>query len=70
MRHGKISPFTKAILPVHMQGVPCSLDNIISLARRHNLKVVEDSCQCIGGRYKGAFTGTLGDAGAWSLKLL
>lgn len=63
----KISPSTKAILPVHMQGVPCSLDNLISLARQHNLKVVEDSCQCIGGQYKGAYTGTLGDAGAWSL---
>lgn len=63
----KITPYTKAILPVHMQGVPCNLDNLISLARQHNLKVVEDCCQCIGGRYKGAYTGTFGDAGAWSL---
>ena len=63
----KITPYTKAILPVHMQGVPCCLDNLISLARQHNLKVVEDSCQCVGGQYKGAYTGTWGDAGAWSL---
>ena len=63
----KITPHTKAILPVHMQGVPCCLDNLLDLARQHNLKVVEDCCQCIGGRYKGAYTGTYGDAGAWSL---
>ena len=63
----KITPHTKAILPVHMQGVPCCLDNLIALARQHNLNVVEDCCQCIGGKYKGAYTGTYGDAGAWSL---
>ena len=63
----KITPHTKAILPVHMQGVPCRLEKIVSLARAHNLKVIEDSCQCVGGRYKGKYTGTWGDAGAWSL---
>lgn len=63
----KITPHTKAILPVHMQGVPCCLDTLIALARQHNLKIVEDCCQCIGGRYKGEYTGTYGDAGAWSL---
>jgi len=63
----KITPHTKAILPVHMQGVPCRLEEIVALAQAHNLKVVEDSCQCVGGRYKGKYTGTWGDAGAWSL---
>ncbi len=63
----KITPYTKAILPVHMQGVPCRLDELIALARQHNLKVVEDCCQCVGGQYKGAYAGTWGDAGAWSL---
>ena len=63
----KITPHTKAILPVHMQGVPCRLEDIVSLARAHDLKVIEDSCQCVGGRYKGKYTGTWGDAGAWSL---
>ena len=63
----KITPHTKAILPVHMQGVPCRLEEIVSLARAHDLKVIEDSCQCVGGRYKGKYTGTWGDAGAWSL---
>ena len=63
----KITPHTKAILPVHMQGVPCRLDDLMAIAQRHGLKVVEDCCQCVGGRYKGAYTGTWGEAGAWSL---
>ena len=63
----KITPHTKAILPVHMQGVPCRLDDLMAIAKRHDLKMVEDCCQCVGGRYKGAYTGTWGEAGAWSL---
>ena len=41
----KITPHTKAILPVHMQGVPCRLEAIVELAEKHNLQVVEDCCQ-------------------------
>ena len=63
----KITPQTKAIIPVYMQGVPARIDAIMDVARRHNLKVVEDCCQCIGGRYKGRYVGSMGDAGAWSL---
>ncbi len=63
----KITPHTKAILPVHMQGVPCRLEVIVELARKHKLKVVEDCCQAVGAQYKGKFAGTWGDAGAWSL---
>jgi 8-amino-3,8-dideoxy-alpha-D-manno-octulosonate transaminase len=63
----KITPYTKAIIPVHMQGVPCRLEELVDLARQHHLKVVEDCCQCVGGQYKGAYAGTWGDAGAWSL---
>ena len=63
----KITPYTKAIVPVHMQGVPCRLEALISVSQKHNLKVVEDCCQCIGGQYKGKYAGTWGDAGAWSL---
>lgn len=63
----KITPHTKAILPVHMQGVPCRLDAILEIAKKYNLKVVEDCCQCVGGQYKGKYAGTWGDAGAWSL---
>lgn len=63
----KITPHTKAILPVHMQGVPCRLEAIVELAKARNLLVVEDCCQCVGGQYKGKYAGTWGDAGAWSL---
>ncbi len=63
----KITPHTKAILPVHMQGVPCRLSDLMAIAKQHDLKMVEDCCQCVGGRYKGAYTGTWGEAGAWSL---
>ncbi len=63
----KITPYTKAIIPVHMRGVPAQLDDLIAVARRHDLKVVEDCCQCVGGEYKGRRVGTWGDVGAWSL---
>jgi 8-amino-3,8-dideoxy-alpha-D-manno-octulosonate transaminase len=63
----KITPHTKAVIPVYMQGVPARIDAIMEVAHKHNLKVVEDCCQCIGGRYKGRYVGSMGDAGAWSL---
>lgn len=62
----KISPYTKAIMPVHMQGFPCNMDAIVSLAQKYNLKVLEDACQADGGSYKGKRLGTIGDAGALS----
>ncbi len=62
----KISANTKAIIPVHIQGFPCNMDAICELAKKHNIAVVEDACQAIGGRYKDKFLGTLGDAGAYS----
>lgn len=63
----KITPYTKAVIPVYMQGVPARIDDLVAVARKHNLKIVEDCCQCVGGQYKGRFVGTIGDAGAWSL---
>lgn len=63
----KITSSTKAILPVYMQGVPARIADLMAVAQKHNLKVVEDCCQCIGGRYRGRFVGTIGNAGAWSL---
>src|SRR5437588_13033532 len=63
----KITQRTKAVIPVYMQGVPARIDALLEVARRHNLKVVEDCCQCIGGQYRGRMVGSLGDAGAWSL---
>ncbi|MEC8840341.1 MAG: aminotransferase class I/II-fold pyridoxal phosphate-dependent enzyme, partial [Candidatus Poribacteria bacterium] len=63
----KITPYTKAVLPVHMQGVSGRIDQIVDVANRHDLQIFEDCCQCIGGRYRGRFVGTIGNAGAWSL---
>lgn len=63
----RITPHTRAVIPVYMQGVPARIDDMLSVARKHNLKVIEDCCQCIGGRYHGRMVGSFGDAGAWSL---
>ena len=62
----KISKNTKAIIPVHIQGFPCELDALKSIADKHGIAIVEDACQSIGGKYKGRFLGTIGDAGAYS----
>jgi dTDP-4-amino-4,6-dideoxygalactose transaminase len=62
----KIGPNTKAIMPVHMVGRPSDMDRICEIAKRHNLKVVEDACQADGGSYKGQRLGSIGDAGAFS----
>jgi dTDP-4-amino-4,6-dideoxygalactose transaminase len=63
----KISPRVKAVMPVHMAGRPADLSRILEIASAHGIKVVEDSCQCDGGSYRGKRTGTWGDAGAFSL---
>ena len=62
----KITPHTKAIMPVHMLGMPCKMDAICEIAKKHGLKVIEDACQAMGGEYKGKKLGTWGDAGAYS----
>lgn len=64
----KITPRTKAMIPVHMRGVPCRMDELMSLARKHGLKVLEDCAQANGGSYRGQPLGTLGDAGEFSLQ--
>jgi len=64
----KITPYTKAVIPVHMRGAPCRMDLIMDVARRHNLKVLEDAAQANGGSYHGKRLGTFGDAGAFSLQ--
>lgn len=62
----KITPRTKAILPVHMLNLVCDMDTITAIAREHGLAVVEDACQAFGVRYHGKRVGTLSDAGAFS----
>jgi len=62
----KITENTKAIIPVHMVGFPCKMDKIMEIAKKYNLKVLEDCCQAVGGSYKGKRLGAWGDAGAYS----
>lgn len=62
----KISKYTKAVIPVHIQGFPCNMKAIMECAKRHNIKVVEDACQADGGSYMGKRLGTIGNAGALS----
>ena len=64
----KISPYTKAILPVHMRGAPSRMDELMALARQHNLRVVEDCAQGNGASYKGRRLGSIGDVGCFSLQ--
>lgn len=62
----RIGPRTRAVIPVHMAGRPADLEAILAVARGRGLKVIEDSCQMVGGSYKGRRTGAWGDAGAYS----
>lgn len=62
----KISKYTKAIIPVHMLGLPSNMDRIVALAKKYGLMIVEDSCQADGGSYKGKRLGSIGNAGAFS----
>jgi len=62
----KISRRTKAIMPVHMCGLPADMGAIMRVARRHDLKVLEDACQADGGSYRGRRLGSIGHAGAFS----
>jgi 8-amino-3,8-dideoxy-alpha-D-manno-octulosonate transaminase len=64
----KISPSTKALVVVHMRGVPCDMDRIMAIAKKHNLKVIEDVAQAAGGTYKGKYLGTFGDCGCFSFQ--
>jgi len=61
-----ITPKTKAIMPVHMCGSMANLDAIKNICQEHNLILVEDACQAIGGTYNGKALGTIGDVGCFS----
>ncbi len=62
----KITPRTKAIIPVHIAGHPCQMDEIMTIARKHNLFVLEDAAHAVYTKYKGTLIGTIGNATAFS----
>lgn len=64
----KITSRTRAVIPVHMRGAPCQMDKIMQIAKKHNLKVVEDVAQACGGSFKGKYLGTFGDCNAFSFQ--
>lgn len=65
----KITPQTKVLMAVHLQGNPADMDRIIPIARKHKLKLLEDCAQSVGGSYKGRPLGSMGDIGIYSLQL-
>jgi len=63
-----ITARTKAIIPVHFAGQACEMDEILSIAKKHNLRVIEDACHAHGAEYKGKKLGSIGDAGCFSFQ--
>jgi len=64
----RITPQTKVIMAVHLQGNPADMDPILEIARKHGLKVLEDASQSVGASYKGQPLGSMGDIGIYSLQ--
>ncbi len=61
-----LTPQTRAIVCVHLAGMPCDMDPIMALARAHDLQVIEDCAQAHGAKYRGRPVGSIGHVGAWS----
>lgn len=61
-----VTPASKAIIPVHLYGQPADMDEIMAVAEKYSLKVIEDNAQAIGARYKGKRTASIGDVGCLS----
>lgn len=64
----RITPQTKAIVAVSLQGCPADMEPILEVARKHDLRVLEDFSQCVGGRYRGKYLGSMGDIGISSFQ--
>lgn len=64
----RINENTVAIMPVHIFGVAADMERIMSIGRRHNLRVIEDACQAVLARYQGKALGTIGDVGCFSFQ--
>jgi dTDP-4-amino-4,6-dideoxygalactose transaminase len=62
----KLTPNTKAVLPVHLYGQCCDMDAILALGKRHGFAVIEDACHALGAEYKGKKAGSLGVTGCFS----
>ena len=65
-----ITPRTRAVVPTHLYGLPCDMEAILHIARRHRLVVIEDCAHALGATWQGRPVGTLGDAGFFSFQLL
>jgi dTDP-4-amino-4,6-dideoxygalactose transaminase len=63
---GALTDKTRAIMVVHLMGKPCKMDQIREIAKMHNLRIIEDSCEAHGATYKNQVVGTIGDMGAFS----
>lgn len=61
-----ITPKTKAIIPVHLYGQACDIEAVMKIAKKHNLKVIEDCAQSVGATINNRMTGSFGDVSAWS----
>jgi len=61
-----ITKKTKVVIPVHMLGFSCEMQKIINICKRKKIKILEDNCESVGGKYKKTFLGVLGDAGVFS----
>ncbi|MBX9601659.1 MAG: DegT/DnrJ/EryC1/StrS family aminotransferase [Bryobacteraceae bacterium] len=64
----RITPRTRALIPVHIHGLPADMDEIMAIARKHGLIVIEDAAQAHGATYKGRNAGTIGHMGAFSVQ--
>jgi len=59
--------YTKGMIVTHMRGVPCRINKLQHFAKENNIHLIEDCCQCVGGKYKNKHVGTYGEVGCWSL---
>lgn len=65
----KITDRTKVLMPVHIHGLPADMDEVMALARKYGLTVIEDACQAHGATYRGKMAGSIGDMGCFSLNV-